>query len=104
MSGVQKLYKLMQKHKLGDKLSHRSPTARQCEEILSEMLNLSKKKKKKRKETGKKCCSGPLAFLGISTFRVGECCIDYKHDLNAKMCPKQKILNMTCSNKVILKA
>lgn len=40
MSAVQKLYKLMQKHKLGDKLSHRSLTARQCEEILSEMLNL----------------------------------------------------------------
>lgn len=46
MSAVQKLYKLMQKHKLGDKLSHRSPTARQCEELLSEILNLFRKKKK----------------------------------------------------------
>lgn len=73
MSAVQKLYKLMQKHKLGDQLSHRSPTARQCEEILSKMLNIFKKR-------GIKGRLGPLAFLGISTFRVVECCIDYKHD------------------------
>ena len=80
MSAVQKLYKLMQKHKLGDKLGHRSSTARQDEEILSEMWNQT--------ITTKKCRSGPPAYLGISTFRVVECCIDYKHDLNAKMCPK----------------
>lgn len=26
-------------------------------------------------------------FLGISTFRVVQCCIDYTHESNGKMCP-----------------
>lgn len=44
-----------------------------------------KKKMHKKKKKKKKTCQG--AFLGISTFRVVQCCIDYKHELNGKMSP-----------------